>query len=116
CGLSPSGWGTASVRCPGPVGGPAGYGRWEGRRWRSGYAGAQGQNRTADTRIFSPLLYRLSYLGAGSGTGFLEEPQRPVQRPPGREVGRPENHVSSGGSLSLAGGFSGPSTGPPGMA
>ena len=22
----------------------------------------QGQNRTADTRIFSPLLYRLSYL------------------------------------------------------
>ena len=27
--------------------------------------GAQGQNRTADTRIFSPLLYRLSYLGVG---------------------------------------------------
>ena len=26
----------------------------------SGYG--QGQNRTADTRIFSPLLYRLSYL------------------------------------------------------
>ena len=25
--------------------------------------GAQRQNRTADTRIFSPLLYRLSYLG-----------------------------------------------------
>ena len=25
--------------------------------------GAEGQNRTADTRIFSPLLYRLSYLG-----------------------------------------------------
>ena len=25
--------------------------------------GAQGRNRTADTRIFSPLLYRLSYLG-----------------------------------------------------
>ena len=24
--------------------------------------GAQGRNRTADTRIFSPLLYRLSYL------------------------------------------------------
>ena len=24
--------------------------------------GGQGQNRTADTRIFSPLLYRLSYL------------------------------------------------------
>ena len=27
--------------------------------------GAQGRNRTSDTRIFSPLLYRLSYLGTG---------------------------------------------------
>ncbi len=27
------------------------------------YNGAEGQNRTADTGIFSPLLYRLSYLG-----------------------------------------------------
>ncbi|GIW05857.1 MAG: hypothetical protein KatS3mg060_0662 [Dehalococcoidia bacterium] len=27
--------------------------------------GAEGQNRTGDTRIFSPLLYRLSYLGEG---------------------------------------------------
>ncbi len=25
--------------------------------------GAQRRNRTTDTRIFSPLLYRLSYLG-----------------------------------------------------
>ena len=25
--------------------------------------GASGQNRTVDTRIFSPLLYRLSYRG-----------------------------------------------------
>ncbi len=25
--------------------------------------GAEGQNRTADTGIFSPLIYRLSYLG-----------------------------------------------------
>ncbi len=24
---------------------------------------AQGRNRTTDTRIFNPLLYRLSYLG-----------------------------------------------------
>ena len=24
--------------------------------------GAQGRNRTTDTRIFSPLLYQLSYL------------------------------------------------------
>ena len=28
-----------------------------------GKGGAQGQNRTAHTGIFSPLLYRLSYLG-----------------------------------------------------
>ena len=27
------------------------------------FYGAEGQNRTADTGIFSPLLYRLSYLG-----------------------------------------------------
>src|SRR2546423_420074 len=29
--------------------------------------GAQGRNRTADTRIFSPLLYQLSYLGVSGG-------------------------------------------------
>ena len=29
--------------------------------------GAQGRNRTTDTRIFSPLLYRLSYLGVVKG-------------------------------------------------
>ncbi len=28
--------------------------------------GAQGRNRTTDTRIFSPLLYQLSYLGLGT--------------------------------------------------
>ena len=28
--------------------------------------GAQGRNRTADTGIFNPLLYRLSYLGNGA--------------------------------------------------
>ena len=31
-------------------------------RMRNGRCGGQGQNRTADTGIFSPLLYRLSYL------------------------------------------------------
>ena len=30
------------------------------------FSGAEGQNRTADTGIFSPLLYRLSYLGMTS--------------------------------------------------
>lgn len=29
--------------------------------------GGQGQNRTADTGIFSPLLYRLSYLASVRG-------------------------------------------------
>ena len=31
--------------------------------------GAQGRNRTADTRIFNPLLYQLSYLGILIGGG-----------------------------------------------
>ena len=31
----------------------------------------QGQNRTADTRIFSPLLYRLSYLAERLETEIL---------------------------------------------
>jgi hypothetical protein len=30
------------------------------------YVGAQGRNRTADTGIFNPLLYQLSYLGNGA--------------------------------------------------
>ena len=37
--------------------------------------GAQGRNRTTDTRIFSPLLYRLSYLGDGPQS--YEIPLRP---------------------------------------
>lgn len=28
-----------------------------------GVGGGRGQNRTADTRIFNPLLYQLSYVG-----------------------------------------------------
>ena len=31
---------------------------------RSGFCGAEGRIRTADTVIFSHVLYRLSYLGA----------------------------------------------------
>ena len=34
-------------------------------------SGAQGRNRTTDTRIFSPLLYQLSYLG------FFPQGKRP---------------------------------------
>ncbi len=34
--------------------------------------GAQERNRTADTRIFNPLLYRLSYLGTNPNYADLE--------------------------------------------
>jgi hypothetical protein len=33
--------------------------------------GAQRRNRTTDTGIFNPLLYRLSYLGAGVPSGAM---------------------------------------------
>ena len=36
--------------------------------------GGQGRNRTTDTRIFSPLLYQLSYLAAGSEGRVLDRP------------------------------------------
>ncbi len=36
--------------------------------------GAQGRNRTTDTRIFNPLLYQLSYLGVCS-IGGLQPPE-----------------------------------------
>ena len=36
--------------------------RTKDQRVSVGVNGGQGQNRTVDTRIFSPLLYRLSYL------------------------------------------------------
>ncbi len=44
--------------------------------------GAQGRNRTTDTRIFSPLLYQLSYLGSGAKMtdGLIEEIGSAVQR------------------------------------
>ena len=41
--------------------------------------GGQGQNRTADTRIFSPLLYQLSYLaGWVIGAARLETHDQPA--------------------------------------
>jgi hypothetical protein len=53
----------------------------EGWAWRSG---GQGQNRTADTRIFSPLLYQLSYLATSSlstvGTRILTPAARLAPR------------------------------------
>ena len=42
--------------------------------------GAQGRNRTADTGIFNPLLYQLSYLGK-SEVSTLERPRIKPSRP-----------------------------------
>ena len=39
-------------------------------RLSGGSFNAQNRNRTSDTRIFSPLLYQLSYLGEIAGVGF----------------------------------------------
>ena len=38
--------------------------------------GAQGRNRTSDTRIFSPLLYQLSYLGPSDRDKGLNRTRR----------------------------------------
>ena len=43
---------------------------WATRPYSFRKENAQNRNRTSDTRIFSPLLYRLSYLGKVAGTGF----------------------------------------------
>lgn len=48
----------------------------DGRRekgWKLGNRGP-GQNRTADTRIFSPLLYRLSYRAFGYDQSIFSDP------------------------------------------
>jgi hypothetical protein len=57
--------------------------------------GAQGRNRTTDTRIFSPLLYQLSYLGAVSNRKALinagparVQPRRASLVRPGRRFRR----------------------------
>src|SRR5690606_22923472 len=43
--------------------------------------GAQGRNRTTDTRIFNPLLYRLSYLGISEYCKCLPISARRVLNP-----------------------------------
>ena len=47
---------------------------------QAGCSGGQTQNRTADTRIFSPLLYQLSYLAVIENAGL-----RILQREPSTE-------------------------------
>ena len=52
-----------------------------------GAAGAEGQNRTDDTTIFSRVLYQLSYLGREfyrtDGAAFLSRKGRSMLRPYG---------------------------------
>ena len=42
--------------------------------------GGQGRNRTTDTRIFSPLLYQLSYLAAGERVRIRPACDGPVKQ------------------------------------
>src|SRR5690606_12026006 len=46
--------------------------------------GAQGRIRTTDTRIFSPLLYQLSYLGVRRGHAVSSGNAGASPAPPGR--------------------------------
>ena len=56
--------------------------------WPSDFAGgAQGRNRTSDTRIFSPLLYQLSYLGAWGQSALVGRLDRGASHPGGRGTG-----------------------------
>src|SRR4249920_3535059 len=59
--------------------------------------GGQGRNRTTDTRIFSPLLYQLSYLAidACDGTAREAAPERRVldRCAPGRVKATARAHV-----------------------
>jgi hypothetical protein len=55
-------------------------------------SGAQGRNRTADTRIFSPLLYQLSYLGRPRERGA-----ECTNMVPSKQVVTPEIGNHSGG-------------------
>ena len=48
--------------------------RWRSTRWAKPAYGALGRNRTIDTGIFSPLLYRLSYQGIHLATRMGLEP------------------------------------------
>src|SRR3954454_15102031 len=74
--------------------------RVESGRGGSFELGAQGRNRTTDTGIFSPLLYRLSYLGTTEGGPVCRAPAPPSRLAPGRAPGW---LLSSGDGRSEAG-------------
>ena len=67
-----------------PLGQSGGVGARSRSAGKAADRGAQGRNRTADTGIFNPLLYQLSYLGAGSAGNWsifqaLSTPAWPAQ-------------------------------------
>jgi hypothetical protein len=53
------------------------------------YLNGQGQNRTADTRIFSPLLYQLSYLAKPLSHNHLPDQPTAWQLAPPTVPGKP---------------------------
>ena len=64
-------------------------------------SGAEGQNRTADTMIFSHVLYQLSYLGAlRRGKTFEYSTGRPVSTTRSR-VARSRGAVTLSGAVTL---------------
>ena len=84
------------------------------RGW-AGKGGGQGQNRTADTGIFSPLLYRLSYLAGLAAAWRSTKPliracktdavKRAVMPSPGGRFWRPEGCSASDGESRVFGGL-----------
>ena len=78
--------------------------------YKSGLSGgAQGRNRTSDTRIFSPLLYQLSYLGLPAGIRrkprLIENIRKPVQ--PRNSIGNRLFRLCFFGFRRLLGGVAG---------
>jgi hypothetical protein len=62
--------------------------------------GAQGRSRTTDTRIFSPLLYQLSYLGVSIYVLKLTLDHSDLSFQPCRRFGGTHRHASTrGGAL-----------------
>ena len=72
------------------------------RNRRKTGGGAEGQNRTGDTMIFSHVLYRLSYLGTVEGVGASELPKyrtAPVARKVSERSRRTDARASRRGRL-----------------
>src|SRR5690625_2676186 len=60
------------------------------------FASGQGRNRTADTTIFSRVLYQLSYLAVGPAVSVRADPGLPFRKKP-----RPASLARGGASESV---------------